>query len=70
MSEKNKVLSRKNLPTGIPLFQTITILIVIDHWNLSDLWRGINYVAIGLLWLAYAVSVFKDEGVDIFEDKK
>lgn len=69
MSDKNKVVYRKNIPTGIPLFQTITILIALDHWNVSDLWRGINYVVIGLLWLVYAVSVFKDEGIDIFKDK-
>jgi hypothetical protein len=36
----------------------------------SDLWRGITYVVVGLLWLAYGISVFKDEGVDIFKEKK
>lgn len=48
-----KVISYKNLPTGIPWMQTGMIYLLLDKFNVSDFVSGIFVTFIIFLWLVY-----------------
>jgi len=69
--ESKKVISRKNLPTGFPLTQTILAAFLIDYYKPSEWVITLVCVFYFLLW-AVAFSSFYDYSqnkVDIFKKK-
>lgn len=36
MSEKRKIISKKNLPTGLPLFKLAVLLLLLDRYNAPE----------------------------------
>jgi hypothetical protein len=67
--KKMKVLDKSNLPTKLPIFNTIVILLALDYWNPPEWIMG----AIGLLWSLFIIATIArfaiERTVDIFEEK-
>ena len=68
--KENKVISRKNLPTQLPIGTTILLLVTLDHFNAPD-WLGgfvICFLTIG--WIVSIIAISNEKHKDIFEDDK
>lgn len=64
-----KVVSATNLPFRLPIQFTVLALLAIDVWKLSEGPCWILYGMIGLAWICWLFSAFKEEAIDIFKDK-
>lgn len=65
-----KVLKRSNLPTRLPLWQSVTCLLALEHWNAPEWLYGVAGFFFLLLWIASIVTLIKEEQVDLLESKK
>ena len=64
---KMKYISRKNLPARMPLNESLIYWLLCREFELSGFALGILVTILALWWLAYIVSVFTSEHVDMFE---
>lgn len=62
-----KVIKTKNLPTKIPLFQTLVIFMAdkIDMFN--DYVMGALYLMMLFVWISVFYRAYKEEKIDIFD---
>ena len=69
--EKKFVINSKNLPSR-PLTQpTIIAFMAIEIWSLGEIWQGVIYTMLALLWIGYFAAEFHTEvEVDVFSGKK
>lgn len=63
-----KVIKTSNLPTRPPVLLTVVVLLALDHWQASDVTRGIFYAILVILWIAAIVLLFKEDQTDIFKE--
>lgn len=68
--DKLFVISRKNYRWGLPIQTTIVYWLLIDRIQPSEIWWGVFYAFIGLIWLASLHNMICQEEVDIFAGKK
>jgi len=65
-----KVLKRSNLPTRLPLWQSVVCLLALEHWNAPEWLYGVAGFLFLLLWIASIVTLIKEEQVDLLEKKE
>lgn len=65
-----KVLKRNNLPTRLPLWQSITCLLALEHWNAPEWMYGVMGLLFLSLWIASIIMLAKEEGVDLLKNNK
>lgn len=59
-----------NLPSRLPIVTTVVLFIALDHWNASDLVRGIFYTLFAVVWILSIIGIYVGEEVDLFEFEK
>lgn len=65
-----KVVKHSNLPTKLPVYPTVVMLLALDHWHASDVTRGVFYTIFVILWITAIVLLIKEKQVNIFEEEK
>lgn len=61
------VLSRKQMPTSVPVFETLTLFLILERFNAPQyVWGAIGVVWI-FIFIACVVSVIKQKYVELFE---
>lgn len=68
MSENKKVISIKNLPTKSPIVFSITMYLLSDNLNVSQVTWGIVGTLTVLLWINYFYYLLNEESMDIFKE--
>ena len=56
---------RQNLPTKLPITQTLTVFLAMDYWNAPEWLFAVVCFSAAIIWLAtiYAISTQKMEDV-------
>lgn len=67
-SEKKFKIDRKNLPTRLPIYNTLIIVIALDYWSAPDWLWGVLGTLVLIAWVSVLISFFKDDYVDIFHE--
>lgn len=62
-----KVIKYKNLPTRLPLFQTLTTFLAMDYWCAPSWMFGAVSFAVVVVWIACIHSIVSNETVDLFK---
>jgi len=65
-----KVLKRNNMPTRLPLWQSVTCLLALEHWNASEWVYGVMGLLFLLIWVASIVMLVKEKQIDLLENDK
>jgi len=65
-----KVLKRSNLPTRLPLWQSVTCLLALEHWNAPEWLYGVAGFFFLLIWIAGIVLLVKEQEVDLLKNNK
>lgn len=65
-----KVLKRDNLPTRLPLWQSVTCLLALEYWNAPEWLYGASVLFFVLLWVVATVMIFKEKEIDLLENNK
>lgn len=60
-----KVISMKQLPFKLPIFQTIVIVMALDFYKASELIKGGVFVLLVILWVTAIIMVIKQKQVEI-----
>jgi hypothetical protein len=68
--KKYKVISRKNLPTGLPVTKTILFLMALDYYKAPQWLFGAVGCFLILGWIVSIGSMFQERQTDIFEEKE
>lgn len=64
---ENKVVSRKNLPSSLPILTTAVIYLLLDKFHVSDVIWGAFGVIVVLMWVGALVSITKQNQVNPFK---
>lgn len=65
--KKQKVISRKNLPSRFPLLFFLVLYLCLDKWNVPQWVWGVAGTFSFLLIVAYIWMLFQEEQTDIFD---
>lgn len=69
--EQINVIKGSNLPSRLPLAQTVLYILALDYWNAPQWAWGVVLTILGLGWIAILVKKFLQEvDIDIFASKK
>lgn len=68
--KKRKVIAWKNRRTPSPVILTLVLMLTMDHWEFSGVWRGVIYACLALFWIGFIVDWLQAEEVDIFADRE
>lgn len=69
MNKKKKVISRGNIPPSSPVLSTVVAILAMDYWDAAEwVWGGVGLLLL-MLWIAFIISFWNNDHVDIFEDK-
>jgi hypothetical protein len=63
--EKRKVISRKNLPTRLPIWPTAIIWLLMDYYNASDITHGVVWTIWAILWIVVIVNFWTEEEKEV-----
>lgn len=67
--KKRKVISFGSLPTKLPIWKTLIIVLALDFWN-SPAWLcGVMGISLLLLWVAAIINIVNEEKVDLLNSK-
>ena len=69
MKKKNKVISCNNLPTKLPVFQTLTCWLVLEKLNASLFLYGVVSTILIIAWIGSIFGIVNEEKIDLFKDK-
>lgn len=69
MKTVKKVIKVKNLPTRLPVFSTVVLLLALDRIGASKFWWGVGITLCVLLWIGCVITRWQEEATDIFGDK-
>lgn len=68
--KSKKVISHKNMPARLPIFQTITTLLALEHWNAPQwLWGAIGLFYL-IVWCIGIYLVCTQEEIEIIKNEK
>ncbi len=67
--KSKKVISSKNLPVRLPIFQTATMYLLLDKFHWQEWIMGALGLLCLLLWVVSIGYLFTPEETDIFNDK-
>ena len=62
---KRKVIARRNLPAGLPLWQTVALVLVLDRLAAHGWVWGVA-LTLAALWWVVALASMRTEHVDLF----
>lgn len=68
--KKTRTISYLNLPTRLPMIQTIVVYLLLVHINASAVTYAIVGTVIVFIWLAVIIRLFAEERINIFRDKE
>ena len=57
---------RKNLPTRLPITQTLTIFLAMDYWNAPEWLFGVICFSAAIIWAAAIYSISTQKTEDVF----
>jgi|VirMetMinimDraft_7_1064189.scaffolds.fasta_scaffold320328_2 hypothetical protein len=57
---------RQNLPSKLPIIQTLTIFLAMDYWNAPEWVFGIVCFSAAILWVATIYSIATQKLEDVF----
>ena len=57
---------RKNLPTKLPITQTLTVFLAMDYWNAPEWVFGIVCFSASIIWVATIYSIATQKLEDVF----
>ena len=65
-----KVISRSQIPVGLPINTTISAYLLLDKFSASDLVCGIVWTLITIIWIGAILSIMTDTSItlDLKED--
>lgn len=65
-----KVIARKNLPTALPFWQTVTLVLVLDRFGAPDWLWGVAGTLTVIVWAAWIYAMgWREERVDVLATK-
>lgn len=67
---KRRVVAPKHLPIRLPVFQTVTLWLLLDRLGVTGAWLGVIWTLWALLVLLAIVGMVTDEYADPFERKE
>jgi hypothetical protein len=67
--KNSKVISNLNLPTKLPLWATLTMIMALDFYNMPQWICGGVGVCLTIIWIVSIYRLFTDKHIDIFKDK-
>jgi len=67
---KKKVIAQKNLPTRFPVFQTITLVIIMNYCDLPEWLDGALITVLSLAWIVMFIGFAEEKSVNIFKGKE
>jgi hypothetical protein len=67
-NKRKKVVSRKNQPTRLPLWQSLTCWLALEYSKAPEWLYGAAGFFFLVAWLAWILSFFREEEVDILAD--
>lgn len=66
---KQRVVMFKNLPSRPPVFQSITMWLLLDRTQASGVWWGVSATLFAVVWIGWIVAQFTEQPTDVFEGK-
>ena len=63
--EKRRVISRKNLPTKLPVSFTALVIIWIDFYEASDILKGVLFTFLAITWITSTINLFTEESKEV-----
>jgi hypothetical protein len=69
MQTKRKVISKKNLPTNLPLVSSLVFWLVLDKLNAPGWAWGVVATLMIILWIVSIIDIFIREDFEILKDK-
>lgn len=66
--DKQKVISRRNLPIRMPLVKTVVAYLLLDRLNAAGWVWGIVITLFSIYWLIFIIAIVTEQGVDMFSD--
>lgn len=66
--EKKNVISRANMASRIPLFNTVGWITVLHYWNAPEWLWGVIMLILLLGWILSIKGIIEEKQVDIFDD--
>jgi hypothetical protein len=67
--ETQKVITRKNLPSSLPLPFTMLVYLYLDRFNPAEWVWGVVATVLVIIWLSVLYSIATENRVDIFSGK-
>jgi hypothetical protein len=65
-----KVLKQSNLPSKLPIGQTLLTILALDYWNAPQwLWGAFGLLFV-IAWVGSIYSLCTEKGVDLLENDK
>lgn len=64
-----KVISRKNLPTRLPVLFTLVVWLLLDRFDPAGWVHGAVWAVVVLLWVACIFQLAKEREVDVFRER-
>lgn len=68
--KSRKVLAYNNMPTRLPLWQTITCWLALDHWNAPQWLYGAMVTFFIFAWAYCFISFFTEKRLDLLGNNK
>jgi hypothetical protein len=60
--KKYKVIKTGNLPARLPIWSWVVLLLAMDHWNFSDMTKGVLITIMSILTVMSIVLMCLEEG--------
>lgn len=68
--KKRKVINSRNLPAKLPIWQTLTTFLALDHWSAPAwLWGALGVIFL-TIWIISLILVATQEELDILKTKE
>jgi hypothetical protein len=64
-----KVIKRSNIPTRLPVWQSLITILSLDYWKAPDWIYVIFAIFFIILWTSSIIMIIKEKQVDIFKNK-
>lgn len=63
-----KVLSRKNLPTKLPLMSSVTCLLALQYWNAPQWLYGVMGSLYAIVWIFSIYNILSEKQTDLLNE--
>lgn len=67
--KKRRVIAHKNMPARVPLWQTVTLVLVLDRFGAPGWLWGVALALTGMAWVLAYVVHRGEEAVDVLAGK-